>query len=359
MPLLSAIAGLVLAVSSLLRPDVPSSLPRDGYHEAMIGAKLAGRNVRAAQQWLQGRADVDSVQIGRDGRTIDIHFRDGRQIAILPAASRLTQMATTVLESRPTVRDMARAAGIGTGTAVVLEPFATDAVSQPLVDTLQGAGFAVTQLSGSQVTIPVMEGLAQYNLVYFETHSGTLPDGDVILETGETNATPYASFIADHSMIQAVIAGDPNSPLYNAITATFVTKHMGTFHPGSIVFLNGCESLQSPLLWTALQGKQVASLIGWTGQPYVQDGIRIGTAILAELAGGQTVASTIQGGVGVSGSAGSAHLGYEGQGDDTLSDALNGVSPEQPDPTPTPTAAPPPPGLVRTFCSNRLWECVD
>jgi len=350
MPPLSAIAGALLIGIGFLVAPAPHVRGSSGMPlswEIATAARLAATSVSDARAWLDTRVDVRSVQTGADGRTLDVRFRDGRQIVILPKGTKVTRGVSG--------RAMFAPIGPATGQAIVLEPFGTLADGQAEVNALTGAGFAVTELAGEDVSIPVMEGLGAYNVVYIQTHSYAYPDGDAIILTGETNARPYASFLADHTMVQGLVAGNPNSLLYNAITGRFVSAHMGTFRAGSIVFLNGCETLQAPVLWSALQTRGVTSLIGWSGQPYTTDGSRVGPSVVSDLATGNTVAGVIwgatQSGDGIGGPSNTAKLGYLGLGDDTLTNALDGSLPPG-----APSIGTAQNGSVACLI-HRLWMC--
>ncbi|MBV9279241.1 MAG: hypothetical protein JOZ41_04095 [Chloroflexi bacterium] len=237
------------------------------------------------------------------------------------------------------------------GRAIVLEPFASElgrgaSAGDAQASALAQAGFHVDELKDSAVTVGVMETLGSYSVVYIETHSGVLPDGDADVVTGETNTRPYATLFNEKSLLQAFVAGDPSGTLYDAITAKFVRLHIGAFPASSVVFLNGCGVLAAPLFWDALHDQNVSTLISWDND--VDGDITDAAAqlLFTNLIQGGTVASAVTqvraAGLGTSvvGTA-VAHIGYIGDGGDTLQRALSGATPT-PTPTPTPTDSPTP-----------------
>ena len=216
------------------------------------------------------------------------------------------------------------------------------------VDALTQSGFRVDEVFDSNVTAGVMQKLADYSSVYMRTHSGVLPGGDAIVVTGESDSGPYASLYKDHSLMQAFVAGDPTGTLYNAITATIVTKHMGTFPDSSIMFLNGCSLLRAPTFWTALQKQNVATMISWDHEVYSTVSEPAGEFILTDLAKGDSVetdiAAAYTAGLGTSVVGDEvAKLGFLGDGSETLPRALAGATPTlTPEPTATATSTPTP-----------------
>jgi hypothetical protein len=186
-----------------------------------------------------------------------------------------------------------------------------------------------------------MEKLADYSVVYMETHSFSYSNGDAVVATGEPYGNTYDDLRADHSVTPVLVAGDPSETPYFAITTAFVQKHVGTFPNSSIVFFNGCNLLGASLLWGALHGQNLTTFITWDGE--VPDTVDEAAAqfLFDHLAQGDTVASGIaqaqSSGVGVSGVGQSAtRLGFVGDGNDTLARALAGLAST---PTPTSTSA--------------------
>jgi hypothetical protein len=204
-----------------------------------------------------------------------------------------------------------------------------------------------------------------------ETHSNIWGAGDVVIMTGETNDQNYLPLLRDGSIVQTTVAGQKKKVYYNALTTAFFAKHLDNFPTNSILFFNGCSLLKAAPFWTALQQRNVATLISW--DEFALDSVAgaAGEYVLAHLWSGQSVAASIAAaraiglGKSVRGKT-VAHLGFLGDGSDTLLRALHGstsVTPSStatatvtpsptpgvsavtfaPTPTVTPTAAPPPP----------------
>lgn len=226
------------------------------------------------------------------------------------------------------------------GRALVLEPFATQltldgqaGASEATV--LQQAGFTVTILTGSQVTVPVMMHLADYNVIYIETHSAILPNGDAVISTGETNNRPYSDLYGNGGLLQTIVAGGGGHALYNAVTGRFFTLHLGTFAPGAILFVNGCAALSAPLLWQDLQSRGLSTLIGWNGDVPEQAATVVGDAVMAQLGSGKTVAQAVTSGAAFyHGDLTSFGFHYDGNGTETLGNALTASPPPLPTPVP-------------------------
>lgn len=226
------------------------------------------------------------------------------------------------------------------GRALVLEPFATQLTPDGQsgateAAVLQRAGFTVTILTGSQVTVPVMMHLADYNVIYIETHSAILPNGDAVISTGETNNHPYGNLYGNGGLLQTVVAGDPHHALYNAVTGRFFALHLGTFAPGAILFVNGCAALSAPLLWQDLQGRGLATLIGWNGDVPEQAATIVGDTVMGQLGNGKTVAQAVESGAAFyQGDLTSFGFHYDGNGAETLGNALAASPPSLPPPVP-------------------------
>jgi len=321
--------------------------------QGVAAARLAGRQPNVAARWLRHQTDVSRVAVGPDHATIAISFRDGAELAILPA---------TLPRARPTLLPLMRPASVpgsmvrdpaATGRAIVLEPFATElglgpTAGQDEANALTRAGFAVDVLRDAQVTVGTMSTLSSYGAVYFQTHSAVLPDGDAIVVTGQTDSAPYGDLYREHSLIQAFVAGDPAKKLYNAITSHFVTGHMGAFPSGSIMFLNGCAVLNAPVFWKALQQQNVSALISWDADVYSSSNEVAGSFVTTKLVNGDSVSAAVddarQSGVGfdVVGDK-VVHLGFSGDGAASLSAVLGRKAtltpaPSTDTPTPVPTA---------------------
>jgi hypothetical protein len=320
-----------------------------------VGSRLAASSPANAVAWLNRQGSVAGAALGADRATVQIHFRDGAQVAILPAAVRrvpLQPLFTAHLQraTSPAPAPNAR--------AIVLEPFADELnlgpnAGQQEASFLTAAGFTADVKRNTDVTVETMEALTGYSVVYMETHAGALQGGDAIVVTGQVspaqvNSSPYAGMYAEHSLMQAFVAGQQGQPiLYNAITSIFVQQHMGTFSTSSILFLNGCEILAAPVFWSALQAKNAGTLISWDQQVYSATDERAADVVLGQLQKGGTVASAISAaqaqGLGTSIGAGTtAHLGLLGYADNTLAHAMAGdqIPTVTPTLTPVPTATP-------------------
>ncbi|GAC1470900.1 MAG: hypothetical protein PVSMB7_22110 [Chloroflexota bacterium] len=282
-------------------------------------------------------------------------FRDGAEFAILartPATARVYRRAFAWTAN-------VRAHDTNLGRAIVLQPFASllghDAsYGQAEADVLTQAGFQTDILRNRDVTVASLKKLSDYSMVYMETHSGVLPDGDAIITVDETDAAPYASLLDDGSVMQAMVAGGGNI-LFLAIKANFIKLHLGQFPDSSLLFLNGCAVTNGPKFWNALRAHNVGTLVGWDNEVASSDDEAASAFVLHDLFLGNTVAhavaAAIAHGLGASTQFSTAHLGYLGDGDNTLAKSLaratatptlaaTGTPTETPASTPTPTPAP-------------------
>lgn len=333
--LLGNAAPYAAASTSGLAPPPLAFLARAG--------TMAAQHPRRAADWLDSHLPQSHALVSRDG-TIEVLRPGAAPIAILPRQPRLTHVLP--------LEGPSAAVHAGAARALVLEPFAGElslgsTAGGAEMDALQRAGYAVYVRRDGGVTVPVLETLGNYSAVYMETHSGTLPGGDAIIATGETDFAPYASmaptrFGGDGSLMPALVAGDPTHRLYVAVTSTFIRLHVGRFPPDSIVFLNGCSLLQAPLFWQTLQSRGVASLISWNEQTDANVADPAGAVVVQDLMAGDTVEGSMQAasnaGLDVTNSSPPAHLGFDGDGGARLSIFIT--------PTPTlvsatPVAAPP------------------
>ena len=372
--LTAGLSLLPLPNSSLpARPQTAVLLSASDRQEGAFAAHLAGQNPPRALRWLQeAQRQVRSAELGLDGQSLDIHFMDGAELVVAPPALnqlRLQPRAVTLARQQ----DQAQTPS-PSGRAIVLEPFANELERGPdagkaEADALAQGGFKVDVLRNSDVSVESMTTLASYSVVYMETHSAVLPDGDAVVVTAATDNHRYASLIQEHSLVQAFVAGDPTMTLYLGITSTFVNLHMGIFPGSSVLFLNGCTLLAAPRFWAALEGRDAATLISWDNE--VANTIDDLTAqfVFAQLLKGETVAQDIAdahaAGLGTSIIGDKiAQLGFLGDGTNTLAQALAGkptaVSPTPtatPSPTPTPTATPTPTPRRVAKC-KRGWHLV-
>lgn len=322
---------------------------------AFVATRQAARDPGGTFRWLQRQSAVASVSRLPGSATISILFRDGGQLVILPADRRSPSSIQPAFLSfnsthAPTNAPAAR--------ALVLEPFADELQLGPNagdeeVASLRQAGFQVDIMRNEQVTVDVMKTLPSYAVVYDETHAGVLSAaGDAIVVTGQKSASgppvgEYATLFADHSLLQATVAGDINLALYYAVTSTFFTQHVGHFPVSSLLFLNGCELLAAPVLWKAFQQQGVSTLLSWDAKADKQQDELTGGFITHLLAVGDTVQQSVAlnalDGYGSSFSDGNvAHFGYLGDGSNTLQRALTGQLPPEPTSTPTITPTPTP-----------------
>jgi hypothetical protein len=246
----------------------------------------------------------------------------------------------------------------------VLEPFATELGYGPnagadVVSALTGAGFTVDVLRDGQVTVPAMQNMSQYSVIYLETHSQTVDNHGFIL-TGDQDATQYAAMRKDcapsnpsYCALMQGFAGHDTSHLFNAITDRFIQDDLnGAFPNSSIIFINGCNLLTAPSFWNALNARNGGVLVSWDDE--VDSVVTEPSASLffKDLAAGMSVkdavAAVTAAGLGTSsftdatdGHTYVAHLGLFGDGSDTLVRARAG-EPVPVTPTATPTSTPKP-----------------
>lgn len=350
-PLRLILIGAVLALLPLPHSFARSTsaagsvlLSRSDRSVALHASRLGARSPAAARTWLAHQPAVAGVQTGTDGQSLEVRFRDGAELAMLPHATHRTALQLKNGSFRPLVatRDTTSA------RAVVLEPFADELglganAGQSEADALQSAGFTVDVRRNAEVSVATMEGLSQYSVIYMETHSGSFADGDAIVLTRQTSASGIKNLFNDGSVAQGLAYGD--QALYIAIKSAFVLHHMGTFPTGTILFLNGCELLGANVLWNAFQQQHVATLISWDNKVLSTLDEQAADFMFPRLAKGETVAADVEAAkaanLGMSTfQSVDAHLGYLGNGDMTFANALQGVLPPTPTPTITPTGLP-------------------
>jgi hypothetical protein len=294
--------------------------------------------------WARKSPDIAAVALGRDRRTIVLHFTDGRELVILPPQPVLIRVPSPSRLPHVTSSDSANA------RALVLEPFASQLGFGPTTgddeaNALRAAGFSVDIFRDGQVTVPVMQRIPQYAVTYIETHAAVMPNGDAVVMTGEQDPGPYADYYRDHTLSQATVSGDPTKALYNGVTGAFFVAHADPFPAGSLLYVNGCVVLNAPNFWSTLQSRGLQTLISWDGEAQANSDQTAGPYVMEGLSHGLTVDSVVsdavQKGVGVS-VIGSevAHLGYEGNGQETLVNALQATDPATPTSTPAPTSTP-------------------
>ncbi|MGH2448045.1 MAG: hypothetical protein ACRDFS_05515 [Chloroflexota bacterium] len=356
-------AAIVLAgMPMAARANTPGASSGDTPTLKAATARLTHHSRSAVVHWLREQPVVLSAWVGADGRTIAMTFVDGRHAAILPRP--LTPLRISrhgALTRRAIAQSLGNARAVG--RALVDEPFASELglgqeAGLPEVNALQAAGLKVDQLIDKQVTVQSYLNLAQYNVVYMETHSGVLgTKGDAIVASGElvnpSNDAALASYINDGSVWDAQVGGD-STDLFYAITSKFVTDHIGTFPAHSIMFVDGCALLNQTLFWQALQNKGEGALITWDGDSTAQADYLAGSAFMQQMSEGASVSAAMQslksGGYATSVLNGStANLGFEGDGNITLAQAAGSpISAPTATPTTGPTATNPPPTAMPT-----------
>lgn len=308
--------------------------------------------------WLRRQPGVTAV-LGRDGRTIDLHFADGQRAEVLPRQLSLVRVSASVL--RPQQR-----LAVGTARAAVLEPFATElglgpTAGDPEVSALQQAGFSVTQFYDTQVTLAALQSLPSYNVIYMHTHSGLTQAGGGVVASGELVSAqdPAAqALLQDGSVIEVGVSGSQD--IYYGVTARFVTQHMGRFPASSLMFLNGCSLLQAPDFWQALQSKGVGVMVSWNHEATSRDNYLGAAAFFNLMNQGMTVANAIKTevaagyGKSVVDNA-NATLGYDGDGSITLAAAGATHSASA---TPTPASHPVVPTATTTPATPRPTATV-
>lgn len=340
---------------------------------ALESARIGVHGLSPALRWLQHQSRFAFARRYGASQTLDIHFRDGGEYALLPRIMPATgsQIQPLLLRPMVTTHDTAP------GKALVLEPFAdklglgADA-GQVEISALQTAGFSVDVLRNSDVTIATMETLSKYSVVYMETHSGPLGTGDAVIMTRQVSSNGLDSLRSDSSVLQAIGAGDPQ--IYWAINSNFVMHHMGTFPNSSLVYFDGCELLGANVLWDAFHQDNVRTMISWDQKVDNTVSEQAAKYVLPRLAQGDSVTASIDeakaAGLDTSiyidpatGTSIVAHLGEVGDGTNTLKAALQGVALPTATPMITATSLPtatatatasPIPSPVATFAFDQL-----
>jgi hypothetical protein len=312
------------------------------------------------KHWLSRQPSVENVTLAADGTTVMVTFRDGRHALILGA---LTGSATRARPSRLPLRrlqPLSRLAANPGGRALVLDPFSSElvigtggAALDPVPATLRSAGFQVTQLIDTSVTVDVMATISQYNVVYIYGHTGSGAGG--VLATGQL-APSCGTSSADGTVLTVGVAG--SSQCYYAVNSTFFQTRVGQFPPNSLLFINGCELLTAAPFMNALAARGVGATVAWDNDSQNSDDYLSGAAFFNQMAAGATVAGALNtlhaAGYGYSSTTrGKATLSFRGNGSITLNAAAAGGSPAPP-PTPTsvPTSTPRPTNVPPTATSQ-------
>lgn len=344
-------------LAALLLTMVP--LPRAGAHpftwltrrESAIGlqaARIARHGAVPALRWVRAQRDVAQAQ--HLGNTVLVRFRDGHRLALSFAMPAPTINWPAAVGAFLHAHGAAPVLG---ARAVILEPFYSqipaEAAAEPgEVEALREAGFYVDVRRDAQVTVASLEHLARYSMMYLDTHENEWGGGNAIIMTGETNPAPYGPLLQDGSVIPTVVVGQSPPVYYNAVTTGFFLKHVGAFLPHSIAFFNGCSVLQATQLWQVMQEHGLGTLIGWDELLLDTLAVPSGQQVLAHLWEGQTVAQSVayttQAGLGISRVNNHvAHLGFRGDGANTLAQAVaGGTQLATVTPAATVTAAPSP-----------------
>lgn len=332
---------------------------------------LAARSPGAARQWATEQPGIIRVVLGRDRATLDLFFHDGAELVVLPRTPR----------SRPFIplfRASHSAAGAPAGgRAVVLEPFQDELglpanAGQIVVDNLKKAGFTVDIFRNNQVTVNLLLHMSDYSVIYLETHSGTLQNGDAILNTASTDYTNYKAYMSEYggdgSVKQALSAG--TGTIYLAITGKFVAAHVPLFPDSSFIYLDGCDIYGADLFWHDLQSKNVGAMVTWDSHVFQPSAETADEYMFGQLAAGKSLTESLDytaaAGYAVGlGDQGTAHLKMRGDGRITLEKARTEATPE-PTATDTPTVTPTPgptdtatpsPSATATPAAKRLKKC--
>jgi hypothetical protein len=347
------LAGLGLGSHRTQATTTPSVNPADLRVLKSASLQLKNRPLTKVIYWLRGREIVGSAAIGRDGKTADILFRDGFHADIVPRGSGVVRFPAAQL--RPSVRPHQPAGA----QAAVLLPFASETGGPNEGDVeitdLRNAGFQMGPPAvNTQVTIQLLEGLAQYNAIYMLTHSGVDSAGHAIVVSGQlwvAGDNSMAALQSDGSVVASEVFG--SSQLYWAITSAFVRQHMGQFAANALLFLNGCAVAGTDFWSAGLAAKGVGALLSWDADAQVPDEYFTAAAFFYYMNQGQTVAAALSAtrnaGLGTSQYFGkTANLKLDGSGGITLQLAAAGGS-SNPTPTNTPPPLPPPPLPTATF----------
>jgi hypothetical protein len=337
---LCALIGLLAGVCAAAPPHANANAA-DGSVFRQAPLALGRESSGAVMHWLGRQPAVSAVRLGRDDRTLTIHFADGERAVILPRVPHMTKLS---VRPRPLVRPQAQPGG--TARAAAIEPFATELglspqSYDPVVSYLRQAGFQVDTAYDGQVTLATMATLPQYNVVYILSHSGVEDDGTGVLATAqETACKPYTS---PDGTVQAVAVWG-STTCYLAITPAFISKLRDRFPPESIVVLNGCTLLLSHPFWVALANQGAGVMLSWDGDALNNDDVITAQDFFGEMAGGLSAASAVDAvhalGAGVSTYQGKiATFGYRGDGTLTLKAAAAAIPPSV-TPTPIPTDTP-------------------
>jgi hypothetical protein len=321
--------------------------------------------------WLRGQPVVGAVALGRDGETVDIHYRDGFHAVIVPRSigtvslsgggrdgrlhiSQTDGRRSSLRVLKDSVRPRVLPRQPVAARAGVFLPFAFETggpdEANPEISDLVAAGFQVdAPVLNTDATIQRLESLAQYNVVYMVTHSGVDSAGHAIVLSGQPFSQSDASMSLlelDGSVTTSLCAGCTQP--YWGITSAFVRQHMGQFPANALIFLNGCKASGTDFWTTGLASKGAGAMLSWDSDAQVPDEYFAAAAFFYYMAKGQTAGAALQStrtaGLGTSVYINkTATLNLDGNGSVTLQMAAAGGS-SNPTPTNTPLPLPPPPG---------------
>jgi hypothetical protein len=326
---------------------------------ASQGTRLAAHNRTGAITWLRKQRLVAGVVVGSADQAIEIDFRDRARFLIFPPIAGLNREPHT--SPRAISFQQAGPPGPATKRAAVLEPFGTALglggnSGQVEADALTKAGFQVDVFRDSAVTVPVIESLSSYSVVYMESHSNYDPgiqDGFVLdgeRYNNQFDQEPYKSLEKDGSIYYGSPQNDPGH-FYIAFTSKIFSLHMSGFPYSSILFMNGCSLLKgSPRFEQAVLGGGVSAFISWTDDTNNRDAEQAADFMFPRLATGETLSAAfaeVQAALLDTSftPTGVARLTIVGDLNDSFPNALEGATPT---PTPTPVQTLPPPTSTPT-----------
>jgi len=254
----------------------------------------------------------------------------------------------------PRLHSLVRAAQVHVqgGRALVLLPFAhqigPDSGVAEIKD-LQAAGFQVDVLRDSQVTIHSLRSLADYNVIYIQSHGGVNQYGEANLVSGQLvdNDAEVLPMYYNYSVSKATVAGEGDTQ-YWAILSNFFRNYVGKFNPNALIYVDTCGLLRATQWWDAvLENRGAGVIVSWDNDSQFKDNLKTSPQFFDDLLQGDAVYQALQdvkaAGLGVSTDVTQdppvkSHLGYVGHGGITLENAVTGAAPIDPTATPTPTS---------------------
>src|SRR5437588_3584384 len=76
-------------------------LPASDRTIAFTASRIGARSPISARTWLRHQPTVKTAVMGKDGQTLDVHFRDGAELALLPRATHRAAISLTSSSLRP------------------------------------------------------------------------------------------------------------------------------------------------------------------------------------------------------------------------------------------------------------------